>query len=155
MTSDIFASLPSAGMRRRIAAIIYDLLLLVAITLAYSLIVWPIRSLFIGSFEGHGTPSAVASTVIMIGWWLALASYFNYCWKKRGQTLAMKAWRLRLQQPDGALLTAKQRWYRALIAPLSLLSALGLLWCLWDKSGDCLHDKITGTRVALLPKGVN
>lgn len=155
MTSNLFTALPSAGIPRRIAAIAYDLLLLVAITLAYGLLVWLVRSTAAGSFEGHYTTSSLTSAVIMAGWWLVLATYFNYCWKKRGQTLAMKAWRLRLQQPDGTLPTAGQRWLRALLAPLSLLSVIGLLWQLWDKNRNCLHDHITGTRVVLLPKGVN
>ena len=92
---------------------------------------------------------------VTIALWLAIVAYFNSCWKKRGQTLAMKTWRLRLQQPDGTLATTRQRWLRCLIAPVSLASLVGLLWHLWDKDGDCLHDKLTGTRVVLLPKGIN
>ena len=155
MTPEQFSALPSAGLFRRIAALVYDSLLLFAISLAYGVLVWLIRSLIEGSLEGHGVTSTPASILFMVGWWLSLAYYYIYCWKKRGQTLAMKAWRLRLQQPDGSLTTNKQHWLRALIAPLSLAIIVGLLWRFWDKNGDCLHDKLTGTRVVLLPKGVN
>ena len=155
MSSIDFSSLFSAKLPRRLAAIVYDLFLMIAISIAYSLIVWIIRSVIEDSKESHGVPGTFLQVLIMTGWWLVLAGYFNYCWKKRGQTLAMKAWRLRLQQPDGSLITARQRWYRALIAPLSLMSVVGLLWLLWDKNGDCLHDRLTGTRMVLLPKGIN
>ena len=149
------ASLPAAGIARRLFAIIYDLLLLAAISLAYAIVVWLMRSIPEGSLHGHGSVTGVASGVIMLGWWLALASYFCWCWHKRGQTLAMKTWRLRLQQLNGALPTARQCWLRAVIAPLSLLSTVGLLWLLFDPNGDALHDRLTATRVVLLPKKTN
>ena len=155
MSSFDFSSQPNAGLPRRVAAIVYDLFLILAISLLYGLLVWLIRSSVEGTMKEHEIPGHFSSALIMVGWWLALASYFNHCWKKRGQTLAMKAWRLRLQQPDGTLATSKQRWCRSIIAPLSLISVAGLLWLLWDKSNGCLHDRLTGTRIVLLPKGIN
>lgn len=153
-----FGALPSAGLVRRLSAIIYDLLLLAALTIGYALLVFLLRTLPEGmpaQGETFATPPLALQILILGGWWLAMASYFIWCWKKRGQTLAMKTWRLRAQQPNGELLTERQRWLRVVIAPLSLLSGVGLLWCLFDKQHGCLHDRLTGTRVVLLPKKVN
>lgn len=153
-----FASLPAAGIPRRLFAALYDLLLLAAISLAYAALVLLIRLGLEGPPPQGGmmpTPNTFVGVLIMLGWWLALAGYFNWCWLRRGQTLAMKTWRLRLQQPDGTLPTARQRWLRAIIAPLSLASVIGLLWRLIDANGDCLHDRLTATRVVLLPKKIN
>lgn len=153
-----FSALPAAGLGRRIASMVYDLLLLTAISLGYALVVFILRMVIEGAPEQGqmmATPPPSIQFLIMVGWWFTLASYFNWCWKKRGQTLAMKTWRLRLQQPDGSLATAKQRWNRCLITPVSIVSVVGLLWCLFDKEGHSLHDRINGTRVVLLPKKVN
>lgn len=155
MTPEQFNTLPSAGLFRRIAALVYDSLLILGIVLICGFIAVTAQYLAYSPLpEGEQMPPLPWLPVV-VGLWLANAYYFIYCWKKRGQTLAMKAWRLRLQQPNGSLTTNGQRWLRALIAPLSLISVIGLLWRLWDKNGDCLHDKLSGTRVVLLPKGVN
>ncbi len=158
MNQPDFATLPAAGIVRRLFAIIYDLLLLAAISLGYAALVLVIRLLVEGApatGEMMPAPSAPVGTLIMLGWWFVLASYFNWCWLRRGQTLAMKTWRLRLQKPDGSLPSARQRWLRVLIAPFSLFLLVGLLWRFIDAHGDCLHDRLTGTRVVLLPKKIN
>ncbi|UTW46248.1 RDD family protein [bacterium SCSIO 12696] len=155
MTTEPFASLQSASVFRRLSALVYDFLLMLAIVFICGVLTVIIQYLIYSPIpEGQQMPPLPWLPVVL-GLWLANAYYFVYCWGKRGQTLAMKAWRLRVQQLDGSLTTTKQRWLRAVIAPLSLASVVGLLWRLWDKNGDCLHDKLTGTRVVLLPKGVN
>jgi len=151
-----FSTLEPASIFRRLAALFYDSFLMAAISLVYALILKAFTWLNILT-QGEGTDlyTPITDAIIMIGWWAALAYYYCYCWGKRGQTLAMKAWRIRLQQPDGSLATPKQSWLRAILAPLSLLSVIGYLWCLFDAKKDCLHDKITKTRVVTLPKNIN
>ncbi|MDM3870335.1 RDD family protein [Porticoccus sp. W117] len=155
MTPEEFSTLPKASIFRRLAALVYDFLLMLAIVFICGVLAVIIQYLIYSPIpEGQQMPP-LPWVPVVTALWFANAWYFVYCWQKRGQTLAMKAWRMRLQQPNGSLTTTKQRWLRALIAPLSLASVIGLLWKLWDKNGDCLHDKLTGTRVVLLPKGVN
>jgi|TARA_B110000285_G_scaffold43387_1_gene48259 uncharacterized RDD family membrane protein YckC len=88
-----------------------------------------------------------------IGLYFALSGYYVICWRKQGQTIGMKAWRIRLQQPNGALATPAQCWKRCLVAPLSFLClGVGYLWCLLPPARQCLHDRYTGTEVIVLPK---
>jgi len=88
----------------------------------------------------------------LLGWWACLVGYYYICWRKQGQTLGMKAWRLRLQQADGYLASPQQCILRSLLAPLSLaFLGIGYLWCLLPNK-VCLHDLLTETQVVVLDK---
>lgn len=71
-----------------------------------------------------------------------LAAYFLWCWLRGGQTLAMRAWRIRLVgvTPGKALL-------RLFLAFLLVPTGLSILWSLFDADGQFLHDRIAGTRL--------
>jgi uncharacterized RDD family membrane protein YckC len=70
------------------------------------------------------------------------AGYFLWCWLRGGQTLAMKAWRVRLVgvTPGRALL-------RFLYALVLVPSGISLAWALADRDGQFLHDRLAGTRL--------
>ena len=156
--------LSTAGLRRRLAALIYDTFLLFALTLAYGTLLLIIKILIKtlvnsdGLLEDIQLP-AILQWLSLFGWLLVLGGYFFICWRKQGQTLGMKAWRIRLQQSNGpsnangTLVTAEQCIKRSLIAPLALaLCGIGYLWILLPSARGCLHDIVTGTDVVLLPK---
>ena len=71
---------------------------------------------------------------------VVLGAYFIWCWLRGGQTLAMRAWRIRLIHvtPGRAVL-------RFLLA-LALLP-VSILWALVDRDRQFLHDRLTGTRL--------
>jgi len=73
------------------------------------------------------------------------AAYFLWCWLRGGQTLAMKAWRIRLEpvSPPRALL-------RFLLALLLVPTGISLLWALFDRERQFLHDRLAGTRLVLV-----
>ena len=148
---------PIAGLTRRIAAMVYDLFLLAAIVMAYALtVITPLR------FAFYGMPSSDSSWVgfplmvniaLMTGLAFILCGYFFICWRKQGQSMGMKAWRLKLQQSSGELASVSQCWQRSLLAPVSLaFFGLGYLWCLIAPNRGCVHDRLTGTQVVTLPK---
>jgi uncharacterized RDD family membrane protein YckC len=141
------AALPAAPLWRRLAALVYDGLLLIALGFVYSGIILTVQVQFFGTYEAQPLGG-----LGLAGLWLFLSLYYIWCWRRAGQTLGMKTWRLRLQQPDGSPPTWRQAWLRCLLAPFSLVSVLGYLWCLWSRSGDCLHDLGSGTRLVVLPK---
>jgi uncharacterized RDD family membrane protein YckC len=68
------------------------------------------------------------------------AAYFLWCWLRGGQTLAMKAWHVRVVEvtPQKALL-------RFLLA--FLLLPVSIPWALLDRDGQFLHDRLAGTRL--------
>lgn len=144
--------LPAANLLRRLAALIYDAFLLFAITLAYAALLLIIKILFNGVDNLENIqPGPILQWLSLFGWLAALAGYYLICWRKQGQTLGMKAWRLRLQQPDGTLATVQQCLNRSVLATVSLACfGMGYLWCLVSPAKECLHDRYTGTQVVLL-----
>ena len=71
-----------------------------------------------------------------------LAAYFLWCWLRGGQTLAMKAWRIRLVgvTPGKALLRLA---YAAVLLP----TLLSFFWVFFDRDKQFLHDRLAGTRL--------
>ncbi|HEY4368959.1 MAG TPA: RDD family protein [Steroidobacteraceae bacterium] len=169
--------LPNAGVLRRFGAIIYDTLPVLAL-------------LIIGTFPFvpflHGkvlVPKEVGALAYL--YWLEqvviTVLFFGFFWTRRGQTIGMLAWRLRVQSPDGSL----PRWSQALVRlgiifvlllpfvagywliwghwpeararqiamGLSLLPLLvAYLWIWVDREHLALHDRWSGTRMVVIPK---
>jgi uncharacterized RDD family membrane protein YckC len=70
------------------------------------------------------------------------AAYFLWCWLRGGQTLAMKAWQIRLidVSPTSALL-------RLVLAAVLVPTGISLIWALFDRDRQFLHDRLAGTRL--------
>jgi uncharacterized RDD family membrane protein YckC len=152
-TTSPATSAATANLPRRLAALIYDAFLLFAITLAYGLLLLLIKVIFNGTQELEEVqPGPILQWLSFVGWIIALGSYYFICWRKQGQTLGMKSWRLKLQQADGSLATPEQCVKRSILATLSLaIAGIGYLWCLIPPNRVCLHDTYTGTEVVVLP----
>jgi uncharacterized RDD family membrane protein YckC len=77
---------------------------------------------------------------------VVFAAYFLRCWLRGGQTLAMKAWRIRVVDitPGKALLRFA---YAVILVP----TGLSALWIFFDKDRQFLHDRLAGTRLVLIP----
>ena len=145
------ATLPTAGLIRRLMAMVYDSLLLLGITFAYGVVIWTLR--LASGTDLTAPPGAFAQILTLLGLWLVLASYFVFCWMKRGQTLGMKTWRLKLETFDNQPPSAARCWLRCLLAPVSVAPAgLGYIWCLFDRRHGCWHDRWSDTRIVVLPK---
>ncbi len=71
---------------------------------------------------------------------VTLAAYFLWCWLRGGQTLAMRAWRIRLVD-----VTPEKAIVRFLVA--AALLPLSILWALVDRDRQFLHDRLAGTRL--------
>lgn len=75
-----------------------------------------------------------------------LGAYFLWCWLRGGQTLAMKAWKIRLVD-----VTPRKALARLLLAALLVPSGIALLWALFDRDRQFLHDRLAGTRLIYAP----
>lgn len=137
-------------------AMLYDAFLLLGISFAYGVVVLLLRLL--AGEDTMQAPSSFLQIIIVIGLWFCYALFYVWCWRRTGQTLGMKSWRLQLQEegqqgksqqfPD-----VKTCWLRCVLAPLSMaIFGIGYLWCMIDKQGRCLHDIYSNTQVVLLPK---
>ena len=80
-------------------------------------------------------------------------SFYAWFWLHGGQTLGMRAWRLRLQRFDGRAITIWQALLRFMVAIPSLaIGGLGLLWMLVDKDGLAVHDRVSESTIVRLPR---
>lgn len=162
-----------ASLFRRMAALFYDLLLIAALLLVLTFALLPLT----------GGEAILTSTYGLIGrlyhaLQLLLAfGYFGFCWTRGGQTLGMKAWRIRIETVDGRppnwgdaivrfmigatllFLAVIGMWQLQtpgwslgdLVALLLLLPApVNLAWVLFDRDGRSLQDRAEQLRVLRL-----
>lgn len=132
-----------AGLRRRLASMLYESLLLIGV-LALTFLV-PLLMLGIGT---NYTPNG---GVLWVYIFFVLGGYFLWYWRRGGQTLAMQTWKLKIVDINGGVVSLKQGWLRyALAWPSVLFFGAGLLWALFDREHQFLHDRLAGTRIVLL-----
>lgn len=129
---------------RRLAAIFYDSLLLGAIWMAAT---FPVLAFTHG--EAIRSGNLVYTTYLLLIGWL----FFSWFWTRGGQTLGMRAWRIRVQTVNGAPLDWRQSTRRYLASVLSWLSlGIGFFWQWIDADQRTWHDRLSGTRLVVLPK---
>jgi uncharacterized RDD family membrane protein YckC len=78
---------PSASLARRALALAYEALLLFALLLVSALPVVMIT---------HAADGIAARPLLQIYFFAVAAAYFIWQWRRGGQTLAMKTWRIRI-----------------------------------------------------------
>ncbi|HMM74017.1 MAG TPA: RDD family protein [Rhodocyclaceae bacterium] len=128
----------------RIAVVIYESLLVVAVVFVASFAALPVVGDLHAPWQRH------LFQVFVLG---VLFVYFAAFWLRSGQTLAMKTWRVRLVRADGARVTPKQAVLRFGLALAGLaLAGLGFWWALVDRDRQFLHDRLLGTRLIRVPR---
>ncbi|HEU4484043.1 MAG TPA: RDD family protein [Povalibacter sp.] len=171
------AAAPMAGVFRRVAAAVYDCLPLFALTVIATFFFLPFL---------HGrvlVPREVGALAYL--YWLVqivvIGGFYVYFWTRKGQTIGMLPWRLRLQTPEGALIdlrTAVLRisiglalwlpffvgyweiwghWTNRTARMVAMCASLApvvlcYLWIWIDRDGLAWHDRLTRTRVIVLPR---
>ena len=71
--------------------------------------------------------------IFQIYLWAISGVYLTYCWTTSGQTLAMRAWNLKIISSRGQL-TKKLAWVRYFFATFStLIGAMGFIWAFTNK----------------------
>lgn len=138
----------SAGVLRRFGAMLYDGL----IVLALIVIVTEVFLLIHG--EAITVQTAGALAYVYRGALLSVfVLFFAVFWTRRGQTLGMLAWRLKVERQDRARLTWRDALVRlgGAVVSLSLL-AFGYFWIWFDRDRLAWHDRWSGTHVIVLPK---
>ena len=132
-----------ASLRRRLASMLYESLLLLGVLALTFLVPY----LIIGAVWQIAPPG-------WLGWvhlYVVLGAYFNWYWRRHGQTLAMQTWRLQLVDAEGHPLRPATGWLRYTLAWPSLLCfGAGLIWALFDRDRQFLHDRLAGTRVVFV-----
>lgn len=79
---------------------------------------------------------------------LVFAAYFLWYWRHGGQTLAMQTWKIRLVSARGDSPSWPQLLLRFVLTWPSIgFYGAGLLWALFDRERQFLHDRLAGTRI--------
>ncbi|MBO69164.1 MAG: hypothetical protein CL398_12755 [Acidiferrobacteraceae bacterium] len=155
-----------AGLMRRISALLYDMLLVTAATFIAFL-----PAPLIGSFIDESIWGTSLTSLYLLGVWFFFLGWF---WTHGGQTLGMKAWRIKVIHVHALRVrwgTAAARFgiSNAGFLLLLMLVSQGLLtgqlaailgfaiflfaflWILVDNQHCALHDRLSSTRIVKLP----
>jgi len=162
MSTEQLENFPRAGFRRRFGSWVYDVLIAFAVYMVAGAISFLTFNLLIKfdviSMQGFEhvidlQRSSFIYNTLIYGWnvtWVCF--FFIFFWAKSGQTLGMKAWRLRLQNQDGTRINKMTGLKRL----LPTLLGLGNLMVIFDRKNKLsLQDKFTNTEVVVLSLEAN
>lgn len=144
---------PAALIGWRLLALLYDfwpvlalwMLVSAAFTVGYTL-------------SGHAAreniaPLSALQWVLWLCCWAITGVYALLSWRRGGQTLGMRPWRLRIVGADGAAPGWRALLLRYAVATVSTLAGgLGFWWAWLDRDRLTWHDRVSGTRMVREPK---
>jgi uncharacterized RDD family membrane protein YckC len=123
------APAPAPGLKRRLAAFVYEGVLLFGVltiaALAYGLATQQ-RHALVGM---HG---------LQLFLFVVLGLYFTWFWSHGGQTVAMKTWHVRLLSRDGQPVGLARAWLRYVLSWLWFLPALAGTYLTGLRSGGTI-----------------
>ena len=132
-----------ASLWRRLAAMLYDAFLLLAI--------WMISTLMMVVLLNDG--QAIENPGFQLFLYIEAGVFFTYFWRVKGQTLGMQVWKICTVNDKGEILTLYECVVRYFFATFSLMfMGLGFIWILFDPERLAWHDRASGTRVLYLGK---
>lgn len=163
MNATVVASDVTCPLWRRLMALVYDLLAVVAIVMVVGYVCQRVTGGALITTNGHAH----------VAWWyqplqgLVVSTYFVVSWLRGGQTLGMRPWRIRVTNASGGPLSVHQALLRVVVAALPLLLlglapwtgprvalwAVAIAWAIWfavaafDSRHRALHDVIARTQL--------
>ena len=144
---------PRALVGWRLLALFYDL--------------WPVAALWMlvsalfnagYTLAGHDVrqyvqPFTLLGWLLWIACWLVAGAYAVASWRRGGQTLGMRPWRLRVVGADGTAAGMRALARRYAVGTLSLLAAGAGFWWAWiDRDRLTWHDRASGTKLLRVAK---
>ncbi|MCZ6559303.1 MAG: RDD family protein [Gammaproteobacteria bacterium] len=129
------------GLLRRLGAMLYDALLLLALLMLATALLMPISR---GAIQIDNIAYQLYLLSIVTG-------YFVYFWLRHGQTLGMRTWKIRLVRADGQALTLGDTLRRLVFSVLSWLPlGLGFWRILFNRQRLAWHDRWSGTLLVMV-----
>jgi uncharacterized RDD family membrane protein YckC len=152
-----YQELPKAKFFRRLGALIYDGLIILAIEMmAAGIIIALLEAgvalgvmnygefIDVSDFLTRHPFWSMAFTLYLGAVWIG---FFAFFWHKAGQTLGMRAWKLRVQNEDGSNIKVSQ----ALVRVGTSAFGLGNLTVPFDYKNRAFQDMWATTEVVVLP----
>lgn len=136
-----------AGLFHRLAAIVYDGFLITAL--------WFLIAGILVSLNGGEAPPLWVSQYLLFPTLITATVLFNvWFWTHGGQSLGMRAWRIKVVDTTGKPITIIHGIKRCLFSVISLAAlGAGYFWMLVDKEKSTWHDRWSNTCVVYIPKG--
>ncbi|PKF63011.1 RDD family protein [Psychromonas sp. psych-6C06] len=148
-----YQSCPRANLFKRLGAYIYDLFALAAVLMFSVIFALLVVIIFnnmglinldaykdIADYLSQSSAFAVYLAMVIIG-------FYAYFWTKGGQTIGMKAWRLRVQNSDGSNISFTQALIRLATSAFGLGNIMALL-----KNRNAFQDLWAECEVIVLTK---
>lgn len=126
------------GLPRRLASMVYEAMLLLGVGFFAA---W----LFFFASGGRDATAGAPRHALQLFIALVFAAYFLWSWLRGGQTLAMKAWRIRLVE-----VTPLKALLRFALAMLLMPTLISIVWSFFDRDRQFLHDRLAGTRLVVV-----
>jgi len=129
----------------RLPALAYDLFPVAGL--------WFLVAAVFVALHGDAVTGGTLGLVEFAALWTVTAAYAVASWRRGGQTLGMRPWRLRVVQTDGGRPSVRALVARYAVGNLSLLlGGLGFWWAWIDRDGSTWHDRASGTRLLREPR---
>jgi len=156
------ASAHPPGLFRRLAVVLYDSLVMLAVLFLATALALPLT---------HGQAVSSESPLFQFYLLVVMFLYLGWFWTRAGQTVAMRAWRLRVVGQDGGRIGWGRAWLRFASALFPMTPAMvwlnmapqvdtwvkllvlllpwlaGFLWIAVDRDKRAWHDILSGTRI--------
>lgn len=148
MTTDTYIPAP---IWRRLAALVYDGFILLALSFLYGGIITALAAATTPTAQDH--QPMFTGFLFPLGWVLTLAGFYCYFWQRSGQTVGMKTWHLKLVREQDLTRTPSWRQcaLRALVsAPAVILFGIGYIYGALHPRRQTLQDKLSRTQVVVL-----
>jgi uncharacterized RDD family membrane protein YckC len=160
------APLPSAPLRRRLASFVYEGVLLFGVLMI---------SGYLFSSLTQQRHALIGRAPLQGFLFLVLGIYFVWFWSRGGQTVAMKAWHIRLVTREGKTVSQTRALARYILSWLWFVPALSVTWisetrslfvifsiisigvlayavlAFTNSNREFLHDRLCGTRLVHAP----
>ena len=169
MSTDTDSAPSPASIASRLAALLYDLLIALALLLVVGLLAQLATHARLVTMRGGHAQVPLAYQGLQLA---VLIGYFVLSWWRGGQSIGARAWRLRVLAADGAPPRLPRALLRALLAAAPLLAlllgrvasprvallAVAALWVIdyaalpFDRARRTLHDRLSGTRLVRLQR---
>ncbi len=129
------------GLGRRLLAILYDSIVVLAILFIATV---PVVFVTGGALEN----SLLYRTALQAYELLVAFAFFGGFWRVGGQTIGMRAWKIRVIRDNGERLRWRDAALRYLVAIVSwAVLGLGFAWSLFDRERRTWHDIASHTRL--------
>jgi uncharacterized RDD family membrane protein YckC len=144
---------PAALILWRLLSMLYDLFPVLAL--------WMVAGAVFAvgyTLAGHDShenirPFSALQWLLWLVCWVITGVYSTVSWRRGGQTLGMRPWRLRVVGCGEQAPEWKALWIRYAVGTLSLAAAgLGFWWAWFDRERLTWHDRASATRTLRLPK---